>query len=94
MITATRLAVIAFAVFALHGCTRYIALTRADSVAPISKSEPITVTVPDGATATEQRTASVVREEMVASGFNVTDKNPKVAMIVSVKQNNSTPLAR
>ena len=71
---------------ALTGCTQYIALTRADSVAPISKSEPITVMVPDGASAIEQRTANVVKEEMVTSGFNVTDKDPKIAMIVSVNR--------
>lgn len=49
MIAVTRLVAIAIVVLALQGCTRYIALTRADSVAPISKVEPITVTFPDGA---------------------------------------------
>lgn len=81
-----KLAAIFLTGLAMYGCTRYIALTRADSVSTVSKAEPITVTVPDGASAIEQRTAAVVREEMVASGFNVTEKNPKIGMIVSVNR--------
>lgn len=51
-----------------------------------SKGDPITVVLPDRATAAEQRAAAVVKEEMKANGFNVDEKNPKFHVIVGVNR--------
>jgi hypothetical protein len=70
----------------LMGCTRTTAYIRTDATMDrqFSMKESISVGLPDHPSAIEQNMAKVLSEELKANGFNYTESESDIKMIVSV----------